>query len=79
MPMDNVTLEELPMKTRKDALVFLKRLWKEESVPCPFCSSVLEPLHKKAKKSTNDWQCRTCGKIYRTIRLLDEINERMPD
>ena len=34
---------------------------------------------KKAKKNNCDWQCKSCNKIYKTIYLLDEINEKMLD
>ena len=77
--MERVTLDELPFGLRKEALTFLKRLWIEEPADCPLCGRALEPLHRKAKKDNCDWQCRNCGKIYRTIHLFDEINERMPD
>lgn len=30
-------------------------------------------LHKKAKKSNNDWKCPQCGEIYRTITMLQEL------
>ncbi len=76
--MEKATLEDLGFPSRGEAAAFLKRLWREEPVPCPLCGQMLEPLHRKAKKSSCDWQCRTCGKVYRTIHLLDELNERMP-
>ena len=28
-------------------------------------------------KNDCDWQCKTCNKTYKTIHLLDEINEQM--
>ena len=34
---------------------------------------------KKAKKNNCDWQCKNCNKTYKTIHLLYEINEQMPD
>ena len=34
---------------------------------------------KKAKKSDCDWQCKNCNKTYKTMYLLDEINEQMPE
>lgn len=77
--MERVLLKELNavnMTTRKEILIFLKKLWNGERVNCPVCGCPLEILHKKAKKSNNDWQCKTCGKIYKTLYLLDELNER---
>ncbi len=70
-------LKELGFTTRNDAIIFLKKLWNQENVDCPICGSKLELLHKKAKMSDCDWQCKTCNKVYRTIHLLDEINEQM--
>ena len=77
--MEKITLKELNMNTRKEVLIFLKRLWNEESTACPVCGSELELLHKKAKKSDCDWQCKNCNKIYKTIHLLDELNRQMPN
>ena len=74
--MKKVRLKELNINTRKDMIIFLKRLWDGESTLCPICKNELEPLHKKAKKSNIDWQCKSCDKIYKTIHLLDELNER---
>lgn len=71
-------LGELGFKTRGEAVAFLKRLWRQEKVACPICGNNLELLHKRAKKSDCDWQCRNCNKTYKTIHLLDEINEQMP-
>lgn len=63
-------------KTRDEEVVFLKKLWNEEKVPCPKCGNeFLEHLHKKAKKSNNEWQCKNCGEIYRTINMLMELPE----
>ena len=76
--MERVLLKELNMKSRDEAIAFLKALWNQESVNCPICGSRLELLHKKAKKSDCDWQCRNCEKTFKTIHLLDEINEQMP-
>ena len=75
--MERVTLNELNFKNRDEALAFLKKLWKEEKTDCPICGNELELLHKKAKKNDCDWQCKTCNIIYKTIHLLDEINEQM--
>ena len=77
--MERAALSELGFHTRDEALVFLKRLWRGQAVPCPLCGIELELLHKKAKKSDCDWQCRRCGKVFRTIALLDELNEQLPE
>lgn len=77
--MDRVLLKELNMTTRDEVLRFLKRLWSCEPTACPICGRELKLLHKKAKKSSCDWQCRACGRIYKTLSLLDELNEQMPD
>ena len=76
--MEKMTLNELKMNSRSEALAFLKKLWNGESAPCPVCGNALELLHKKAKKSDCDWQCKTCDKVFRTLDLLDELNEKMP-
>lgn len=76
--MEKASLAELGFPSREGALAFLKRLWSGEAAPCPLCGRMLEPLHRKAKKSSCDWQCRACGKVCRTIHLLDELNEQMP-
>ncbi len=77
--MERAALNELSFKSRKEAVSFLKSLWRGEKTACPICGEPLELLHKKAKKNDCDWQCRRCGKVYRTIHLLDEINEQMPE
>lgn len=77
--MERVLLSELKMATRKELVVFLKKLWNHEDTSCPICGGRLELLHKKAKKSVCDWQCKRCDKVYKTIYLLDELNEQMPD
>lgn len=77
--MERAVLKELPFKTRDEALAFLKKLWTQQKAKCPICGSDLELLHKKAKKSVCDWQCKNCDKSYKTIYLLDEINEQFPD
>ena len=52
----------------------LKKLWTSQPVTCPKRGSAqLEHLHKKAKKSDCDWRCPACGEIYRTIRMLKEL------
>ncbi|WP_080676398.1 hypothetical protein [Ruminococcus flavefaciens] len=76
--MEKITLNELKMHSRKEILTFLKKLWRCEGAPCPICGSELEMLHKKAKKSDCDWQCRHCSKIIRTLDILDELNKTMP-
>lgn len=59
---------------RDTEVAFLKKLWCEEKVVCPKCGkSVLEHLHKKAKKSNCDWKCPSCGEIYRTINMLKAL------
>ena len=77
--MERILLRELKMNSRKEVLIFLKKLWNGEGASCPICGSELEPLHKKAKKSDCDWQCRKCDKTFKTLYLLDELNEQMPD
>lgn len=77
--MERVLLEELNMHNRKEVLIFLKKLWNQEKTSCPICGCELELLHKKAKKNNCDWQCKICNKIYKTIHLLDELNEQMPN
>ena len=77
--MERVSLEELGFTNRNEALSFLKKLWREEETTCPICGNALELLHKKAKKNDCDWQCRNCDKTYKTIHLLDEVNELMSD
>lgn len=60
--------------TREKEVTFLKRLWAEQPTPCPRCGEAqLVHLHKKAKKSSNDWKCPACGEIIRTINLLYEL------
>lgn len=74
--MERVLLKDLNMADRKEILAFLKKLWNEEKTNCPICGSELTLLHKKAKKSNCDWQCKRCNKVYKTIHLLDELNEK---
>ena len=58
-------------ENRETELRLLKKLWREEPVLCPKCKAAeLTHLHKKAKKSNNDWKCPACGEIYRTINML---------
>jgi hypothetical protein len=77
--LDRAILKELGFRSRNEALAFLKKIWRQEKAECPICGSELELLHKKAKKNNCDWQCKNCNKTYKTIHLLDEINEQMPD
>lgn len=76
--MERVLLKELKMQSRNEVTSFLKKLWRLEKTNCPICGNELELLHKKAKKSNCDWQCKHCNKIFKTIYLLDELNEHMP-
>lgn len=75
--MEQIKLKELKFSNRNEALIFLKRLWNGEKTTCPICGNELELLHKKAKKSNCDWQCKACGKTYKTMHLLDDLNEQM--
>ena len=77
--MVQVRLNELKMNSRAEAISFLKRLWNSERTPCPICGKELEILHKKAKKSNCDWQCKSCEKTFKTLALLNELNEQMPN
>ena len=77
--MERVSLRELHIGSRADVLRFLKSLWRQAETPCPLCGSPLEPLHRKAKESDCDWQCRRCGKVFRTVHLLDELNALPPE
>lgn len=61
-------------QNRETEVRLLKKLWQGEVVLCPKCGAAeLKHLHKKAKKSNNDWRCPDCGEIYRTIRMLMEL------
>ena len=64
-------------QTREEELAFLKRLWQAQPTVCPKCGAAeLTYLHKKAKKSNNDWMCPACGAIYRTINLMLDLPDR---
>ena len=64
-------------KTREEEVLFLKKLWTSEKVPCPKCGhEFLEHLHKKAKKSDTEWKCAKCGEIFRTINMLKELPDK---
>ncbi len=78
MEMDSLeheVLQELNMKDRAEVVTFLKRLWNEQSTACPKCGEVLTLMHKKAKKSNCDWKCPSCNAVYKTIHILDSLNE----
>ena len=75
--MEQIKLKELKFSNRNEALIFLKRLWNGEENSCPICGNKLELLHKKAKKSICDWQCKECDKTYKTMHLLDDLNKQM--
>jgi len=77
--MNRVLLKDLNMKSRNDVLIFLKRLWNNEETSCPICGGKLNIFHKKGKKTDNDWRCEKCNKIYKTLYLLDELNEEIPN
>lgn len=76
--MEKITLNELDMRSRNGVLSFLKKLWNGNGAPCPVCGNALELLHKKAKKSDCDWQCRQCEKVIRTLDILDKLNQKLP-
>lgn len=64
-------------KTREEELKFMKRLWAEQPTQCPKCQRAeLVFLHKKAKKSSNDWKCPACGEIYRTINMMYDLPDK---
>ncbi len=73
--MEKEILKELHMSTREEAVKFLKSLWTEQPMPCPICGGTLDFQHKKAKKSNCDWKCLNCGYIFKTIKILDLLNE----
>ena len=63
-------------QTEDEELAFLKTLWSGKPAACPKCGAEMVSLHKKAKKSNDDWKCPACGEIYRTIRILQERLDR---
>ena len=73
--MEKDVITRLNMRDREEVVKFLKSLWNETPQPCPLCGGALDFLHKKAKKSNNDWKCPACGEIYRTIGMLMELPE----
>ena len=72
--MKNEIYQQLNMNDRDEVVGFLKSLWLEKPHNCPLCKGKLNHLHKKAKKSNNDWICQNCGKRYDAIKILDMIN-----
>ena len=61
-------------KTREEELSFVKKLWAGEKTVCPKCQKAESNLlHKKAKKSNDDWKCPECGEIYRTINMMYDL------
>lgn len=73
--MEKEILSELNMTDRDEVVSFLKSLWSEKPQPCPRCGGKLDFMHKKAKKSNCDWKCIQCGKVYKTIHILNDLNE----
>ena len=74
--MEKDVLKEFGMADRNEVVSFLKKLWNEQPTLCPKCGAVLEHMHKKAKKSNCDWKCPNCEAVYKTIHILDRLNER---
>ena len=74
--MENDVLRKLGMADRDEVLRFLKKLWDAQPTACPKCGGTLVYMHKKAKKSVCDWKCPDCNAVYKTIHILDELNER---
>lgn len=73
--MEKDVLKELGMTNRSEVLIFLKMLWNEEITQCLKCGGTHKHLHKKAKKSNNDWKCPKYNAIYKTIEILYSLNE----
>jgi len=73
--MERDVLAKFSMSSRDEAVAFLKSLWNETPHPCPMCGGRLDFLHKKAKKSNNDWVCTSCGERFDAIRILGRLNE----
>ncbi len=74
--MEEEVLRQFHMASREQALVFLKSLWDEDPLPCPLCGGALVFLHKKAKKSNCDCNCLGCGYTYKTMDILNRLNEK---
>lgn len=63
--------------SREEEVRLLKKLWASQSVLCPCCAEAqLVYLHRKAKKSGCDWKCPACGEIYRTMKMLKELQDK---
>lgn len=73
--MRNNILDELHMSTRDEVVSFLKSLWSDNPMPCPVCGGKLDYMHKKAKKSSNDWKCTVCGKVYKAVNIFKELTD----
>lgn len=64
-------------ESRDEEIKFMKALWNEVPTVCPVCGKAeLVKLHKKVKKSNNDWKCPQCGEIFRTINMLMNLPEK---
>lgn len=60
---------------RDDEAKLIKSLICGDQVTFHACKQgVLEPFHKKAKKSHTDYVCKACGERYQVIKMLDAIN-----
>lgn len=64
------------MKDRNEVVSFIKRLLCEQPTPCPKCGAELTFLHQKAKKSNCDYKCPQYKAVYKSIRILDSLNEK---
>lgn len=63
--------------SREEEVILLKKMWNGDPVTCPKCGGAqLVHLHKKAKKSNNDWKCPACGEIFRTINMLINLPQK---
>lgn len=59
---------------RDEEVKLFKRLWTSQPAVCPKCHAAeLTTLHKKAKKSSCDRKCPSCGEIYRTVNMLKNL------
>lgn len=74
--MECEVLRALNMKDRTEVITFLKRLWNEQHTACLKCGAILIFMHKKAKKSNCDWKCPNCNTVYKTIHILNSLNEQ---
>lgn len=73
--MEKDIIKKLGMESREEVVQFLKKLWTGQEASCSKCGTTLDYLHKKAKKSECDWKCPQCGEIYRTIDILNKLND----